>query len=343
MPCVACFLITPSRYIDIEYTVAFKQECFKRAEKIVLKGKEYESQPLKSVLNKDNFVKPSPDLRQRNQNLEKEKKQNSSLRQDLNKLIGNHEFWYICFSLTGLFLVVTGIQYWLPTYLKQVYGLTEDAATIFYTTVSITGPIAGVIVGGIITQYLGGYTTVYSHRLQQLVGVLAVVSAVPVPFVEFAHFAYLIWFVLFFGGFMLPQVTGIMLNSVEESKRTPANSVANLCYNLLGYLPAPSFYGMVSSIANNPKSRVPMACLLYTTFFSIYFLLTGINKKLAKDSKNNKPVMKVAGTGETINIGSEKDTEMMENPNKIDQHSLLGSDYRKDSPKGQEEMLQTKG
>ena len=56
--------------------------------------------------------------------------------------------------------MVTGIQYWLPTYLKDVYELSEDKAAVFYTTTSITGPIAGVILGGIVTSYFGGYNTV---------------------------------------------------------------------------------------------------------------------------------------------------------------------------------------
>jgi sugar phosphate permease len=97
--------------------------------------------------------------------LDNSPKEETNLRENLEKLIGNKEFWCICFSLTGLFLVVTGIQYWLPTYLKTVYLLSEDEAAIFYTTTSITGPIAGVIVGGIITTYFGGYNTYKSHRL----------------------------------------------------------------------------------------------------------------------------------------------------------------------------------
>ena len=80
--------------------------------------------------------------------------------------MGNKEFWYICFSMTGLFFVVTGVQYWLPTYLKEVYSLSEDEAAIFYTTTSITAPISGVIVGGVVTTYLGGYNTIKAHRLQ---------------------------------------------------------------------------------------------------------------------------------------------------------------------------------
>jgi len=111
---------------------------------------------------------------------------------------------------------------------------------------------------------------------------MAVVSALPIPFVEFKVFGILIWFVLFFGGCILPPVTGIMLNSVQENKRTSANSIANLCYNLFGYLPAPSFYGMVSSMTSSQSSRIPMGCLLYSTIFSMSFMLYGIFTKLSK-------------------------------------------------------------
>lgn len=66
----------------------------------------------------------------------------------------------LCFSLTGLFFVVTGIQYWLPTYIKNIYHLDAGEAAIFFTTASITAPISGVIIGGIVTTAFGGYNTV---------------------------------------------------------------------------------------------------------------------------------------------------------------------------------------
>ena len=43
----------------------------------------------------------------------------------------------------------------------------------------------------------------------------------------------------------MPVLTGILLNMVPPSLRTLANSIANLVYNLLGYLPAPFVYGIV--------------------------------------------------------------------------------------------------
>jgi len=87
------------------------------------------------------------------------------------------------------------------------------------------------------------------------------------------------WLVLFFGGFLLPPVTGIMLNSVEDYKRTSANSLANLAYNLFGYLPAPTVYGLVSHIAGD-KSSIPMALLLYSTIPTVIVLCFSIFKKI---------------------------------------------------------------
>ena len=118
----------------------------------------------------------------------------------------------------------------------------------------------------------------------------------------------LFWLLLFFGGAVLPPVTGIMLNSVNELQRTSANAVANLTYNLLGYLPAPSFYGMVASMAGgelgraeevsakaaglppacaarNDCTRLPMILLLSSTIVSVSFLLWAIRLKLDKEER----------------------------------------------------------
>jgi hypothetical protein len=84
----------------------------------------------------------------------------------------------------------------------------------------------------------------------------AVVSALPVPFVDsYVLFQLLIWLLLFFGGFIVPVLTGILLISVKPHEKTIANSVANLSYNLLGYLPSPFVYGFVSAMTGGELSR----------------------------------------------------------------------------------------
>jgi len=97
----------------------------------------------------------------------------------------------------------------------------------------------------------------------------------------------LFWGLLFFGGFILPPVTGIMINSVPDSQKASANSIANLCYNLFGYLPAPVVYGFIATFTKTEgppgtpnKSRWAMGALLYSTIPTIACLLWGINRKL---------------------------------------------------------------
>ena len=112
-------------------------------------------------------------------------------------------------------------------------------------------------------------------------GVCAVLSALPIVFLDsFQFVAMLYWLLLFFGGFVLPPITGIMINSVKEHQKPSANSIANLCYNLFGFLPAPSVYGAISSIAGPNHPRIAMGCLLWSTVFTISALLYGIKLKI---------------------------------------------------------------
>ena len=114
--------------------------------------------------------------------------------------------------------------------------------------------------GGICFSAVGGYNTKKAIHLVCLICFLALCVSTPVPFLSTKYPIYcLIWLLLFFGAFILPTVTGMMLNSVPEKVRASANAVAVLAYNLLGNLPAPFIYGYVSTLGidlKNPDKTV---------------------------------------------------------------------------------------
>ncbi len=89
---------------------------------------------------------------------------------------------------------------------------------------------------------------------------------------------------------MLPILTGILLNSVPGNQRTVANSLANLCYNLFGYMPAPFIYGFICDLTGGTDSRYGMLVLMHSSIISIgmlffaYYLKTS-GKKGHKKSK----------------------------------------------------------
>jgi hypothetical protein len=52
-------------------------------------------------------------------------------------------------------------------------------------------------------------------------GMLAAACAIPIPFLsEFYTVASLFWGLLFFGGFLFPPMTGIMISSVGACERS---------------------------------------------------------------------------------------------------------------------------
>ena len=128
----------------------------------------------------------------------------------------NYNFLLLCTGLTGLYFIVTGIQYWISDYMITELEQSESVVFTSFGIVTITGPVLGVVVGGNIITRFGGYNTRKTLILTCATAIFCLGVAIPVPFVNnFPLFLTLLWFLLFFGGFMLPALTGIMLNTVE--------------------------------------------------------------------------------------------------------------------------------
>ena len=59
---------------------------------------------------------------------------------------------------------------------------------------------------------------------------------------------------------------------MRPEDRPVANSIANLCYNLVGYFPAPVLYGLVCSATGGRRSRWGMALLMCMSAISFLFV-----------------------------------------------------------------------
>ena len=93
--------------------------------------------------------------------------------------------------------------------------------------VILTGPILGVIIGGLIINRLGGYTSPTAIKVVLIYGLLAGGFGLPFPLVNSFYLAVsFLWLMLFFGGCLIPCVMGIMISSVPKYLRSFANSNA---------------------------------------------------------------------------------------------------------------------
>lgn len=122
----------------------------------------------------------------------------------------------MCMSVTCLYFVVTGIQFWFSDYMITEMGIDKQVVFTWFGIVSITGPILGVFVGGQITTALGGYKSLHNLYSILIMSIFSILFALPIPFMnQTVPIVGLVWLELFTGGYMLPSMTGMMLNTVD--------------------------------------------------------------------------------------------------------------------------------
>jgi MFS family permease len=156
------------------------------------------------------------------------------------------DFVLLLLSLTCLFVVITGIQFWSTDYFVSVLGVKQSMAYKYFFVVGAIGPITGVLFAGFVFDRFGGYNGPQAIPIISGFGFIALIAAISSTIsVEPMHVAACMTIQLFCGGFIMPAATGLMLNQVPSTMRTVSNSIANLSYNLFGYVPAPYLYGYI--------------------------------------------------------------------------------------------------
>ena len=162
----------------------------------------------------------------------------------------------------------------MTDYFIEVLEVPESDMYIYFSLTCITAPIAGAVCSGVIATMFGGYRSKYALPSCIVASFITCLLALPVPFFDnFLYIIFSIWWMLFFGGYILPIVTGVMLTTVKADLRPQANSLANLSYNLLGYLPSPAIYGTLCNMTGGRKSRWGMMMLMDTTVLAWVFLV----------------------------------------------------------------------
>lgn len=103
---------------------------------------------------------------------------------------------------------------------------------------------------------------------------VACLCAGPIPFVESKWvFFVMMWLLLFVGGFIMPNLLGVMIASIPSSMRAIGNSFAAIFFNALGFLPAPFLYGAMISLTNSASNLGMLVTMAYSSTGLLWTLL----------------------------------------------------------------------
>ena len=182
----------------------------------------------------------------------------------LKVLIKSPIFILMNITLASMFIIVSAVQFWINDYLENGLLVDDEKKRLYaFAFVVITSPVGGIILGGILSNKLGGYDTEKAIYIPLITSFLVCILANIIPLTSNLYvFIPLFWTYLFLGSVLLPVVSGIILVSVDKKFAGSASSVSTLLYNILGRLPGPILYGFYKSQVDDKHSRIPFWLLL---------------------------------------------------------------------------------
>eukprot|EP00667_Euglena_gracilis_P005513 EG_transcript_5551 len=182
-----------------------------------------------------------------------------------------------CMALCALYFVVTGIQLWITPYLQAPpIAANMNLIVMGFTATSATAPILGVLFGGWVVDRVGGYQEHMNRAalVATVFGGLATLCAMLSLFLhEFWAIITLVWFLLFFGGGVVPAATGILLAAVPRDQRSLASAISMLLYNLLGFFLGPFLSGLIAEFAGDLKWSFRVI-MLWSNLSLVFMLLS---------------------------------------------------------------------
>ena len=138
------------------------------------------------------------------------------------------------------------IQFWGNNYLKNYMGVKDNKLKLFlFNVICVSGPTIGVIVGGLLTQKLGGYTkrkTIYFALILSLISSIISIFISKIKSDYLFLFCILVCLYLFFLCAMIPPEAGIILASLPLEHKGDGFTVTNFLLNLIGNTPCTFVY-----------------------------------------------------------------------------------------------------
>ena len=204
--------------------------------------------------------------------------------------------------------------------MKDALGIEDEAKRLYaFSIVCLTAPTAGLLAGGYIVDYLGGYSNKRSLLFSLIISFLSIIPSIPLPLIN-SYFLYAIflWILLFFGAGILPTIQGVSIVCLPKNVQGAGNSFVIFFYNLLGYLPAPYAYG---KIKDTKGSRAAQMVSTWITIVAPILIGTATFIRYTRDEEYNIKMGRVKSKpiGEIIDEQNDiKKTEnSLEDSNKI--------------------------
>lgn len=194
------------------------------------------------------------------------------------EVLSNMLYIWVCLGLCSMYFIVTGIQFWITSYLIEYLGNDPVQVIFIFSFISITAPMSGVLIGSSFADKYGGYkgkNALKALKLCSAFGLVAFIFAFPIGFLySIIYVSVLLWAFLFFGAAIVPVGTGIMVSSVSKDAQATSSSISQLIFNFLGYFMSPILTGIIMDSFENKREgyKWGMRVIFWWSIFAAIFM-----------------------------------------------------------------------
>lgn len=226
---------------------------------------------------------------------------------------------WVCFGLCSMYFIVTGIQFWITSYLVDFLNNDPVQVIFIFSIISITAPMSGVLIGSTFADNYGGYkgkNVIKALKLCSAFGVVAFIFSFPIGFLySIIYVSVLLWAFLFFGAAIVPVGTGIMVSCVSKEAQATSSSLSQLIFNFFGYFLSPILTGIIMDAFDNKMEgykwgmRVIFWWSIFAAIFMGFALLTAIRRN--KKNQDNRDDISLVDDEMGQNMGDLIQLEIM--------------------------------
>ena len=202
------------------------------------------------------------------------------------QIFSNKIYVLSIFSISCIYYTVTGVQYWGGDYMNRILKIhSPQKRLLYFSIICFTSPTLGVLIAGYsVSKLKNGYNNIKVYNFCFACSILTFISGFISAFVSKINlFVLFIWIAFFFGGAIIPVLTGIIITSLPQHLRASGNSLQLFFGTLLGYLPAPYIYGVLEDYFEDGGKK---SYFFNISFLFVCMILLGNSKRIKYNTIN---------------------------------------------------------
>ena len=223
-------------------------------------------------------------------------KKEESTRNKVFLVLKNGLFLFSCLTRTSLFTVFQVIHQFLKDYTtRALLNYNDQKLVYYYTIATILGPSCGSLLGGYLSNKVGGYENKRSIFIMLFFGLLASFSIIPLIIAnDLINFSLALLLFFFTTSATLPTLSGYTVDSVSFEYKGIATGADILFTTFLGKMPGPIIYGIINDKYKFRYPKMAWACMMLFYYVSfVFMILTSIChwKRVKREEELHKEKM----------------------------------------------------